>query len=125
MIDFKLETDSDRKEEIYNQNGYKIEMLDYTNNELPVITDNLGFLYNQTLALFATIRKGQLIENLEFGLDPVSERKIMNSDISGQMFLLSILDELSEMITEFFLENQEIMEYIQTQIAIVEISPEI
>lgn len=125
MIDFKLETDSEKKEEIYNQNGYKIEMLDYTNNELPVITDNLGFLYNQTLALFATIRKGQLIENLEFGLDPVSERKIMNSDISGQMFLLSILDELSEMITEFFLENQEIMEYIQTQIAIVEISPEI
>lgn len=124
-LDFKLATDSERNEEIYNQNGYKIEMNPITGNELPFMTYDNGFLYNQTMALFATISKGQLIENPLFGLNPVVKRKMQNNNATGQMYKLSLLEELSDMITDFFLENPEIMDYISTEMTTIEISPEL
>lgn len=124
ILDFKLATDSERNEEIYNQNGYKIEMNPITNNELPNMTYDNGLLYNQTMALFATINKGQLIENPFFGLNPIVKRKMQNSDATGQMYQLSLLEELSDMITEFFLENPEIMNYISTKMTTIEINTE-
>lgn len=120
-IDFKLVTDSERKEEIYNQNGYQIEMISATNNELPVITDDNALLFNQTIALFATINKGQLIDSPYFGLNPSNKRKMQNSDITAQMYQIAIMEELSDMITTLFLNNYEILDYASNTLSYIQI----
>lgn len=122
-IDFKLKTDPEKNDEIYSRNGYVIEMNPATNNELPIITDDLSLLYNQSVAIIATINKGQLIEAPNFGITPTIKQRTQNDDITGQLYQMALMDELSAILTDFFLDNDEITEYVSNNFSTIEILP--
>lgn len=125
MIDFKLRTDENNKDMIYSPNGYEIEMIPYTNNELPLITESIPIIYNQTLAIYGTINQGQMIDNPNFGLNVVTKRKMQNSDITGNMYQMKLLEELSDMIMDMFLANKEILDYVSNINSMIEIDTEL
>lgn len=122
-IDFKLKTDPEKNDEIYSKDGYVIEMNPATNNELPIIIDDLSLLYNQSVAIIPTINKGQLIESPDFGITPTIKQRTQNDDITGKLYQMALMDELSAILTDFFLENDEITEYVSNNFSTIEILP--
>ncbi len=120
-IDFKLKTDTENKEEIYSKNGYVIEMNSVTNNELPIITADNALLYNQTMAIFGTINKGQLIEAPDFGFNPNTKRGTQNSDASSYLNIIGMVEQFADMASELFNDNEEIMAYVATHYNEIEV----
>lgn len=94
---------------------YTIKMTEVSNKELPLIVNDAGVLYNQTIALFGTINKGQLEDAPSFGFTPSYKVFSLYDNVSRSIYTTNLLGELQEMISAFFIDNPEILDFAQKQ----------
>lgn len=120
IIDFRIKRDGADKA-MQSKNGFVLEMDTSTSLEVPVITDDLGELYTQTLAVMATINKGQLKDNPNYGITP--DWKVQMNNVAGldDVYRTKMLTELSDLAMDFFINNEEILNYVSSEYSVIEV----
>lgn len=121
MIDFKL---VDTSNKIASGDYYEIEMDSTCQEELPVVTSDMDFIYAQSIAIMATINKGQLPNHESTGITPYYKRFSQSPDKAGRIFQVKVIEELSSMISTMFQNNTELLEYAVTQNSTIQMTPD-
>lgn len=119
MIDFKIKRDS--KNEINSKEGLVIEMDMAGDNEIPLITSNMAELYTQTLALFATINKGQIKSDKNFGITSDYKIKMSDNGVISETYRAKLTEDLMNMASEAFLENEELLEFASNEYIVMDV----
>lgn len=118
-LDFRLEQTNNT---MTSTDGYYKFAMDSTcGNEIPQWTTDYAEIHNQTLALFATINKGQLTNYPSFGVSPRYKNDI-NQVGQSKANMVMILEELSSMIYDYFLDNVELQAWAAQHYSILKLS---
>lgn len=119
MIDFKIKRNE--RNEINSKDGIVIEMDFAGDYEIPLITNNLAELYTQTLNIFATINKGQLPHNKDFGVTDDYKVKMEGNGVMKEVYRGRLIEDLMNMATEAFIDNKELLEFASKEYIVVDV----
>lgn len=119
-MDFKLYSVNDT---ITSGDFYHIEMNSITNNELPLFTTDYAELYIQSVAILATVNKGQLTEYTSKGITPRYKRLSQSPDVQGRIYQIKVLEELADMVMTLLQNNYGLLDYALKNEADLQVAP--
>lgn len=117
--DFKIQRNN--KNEINSKDGLILEMDTASDYETPAVTTMLAELYTQTLTLFATINKGQLSGDKDFGMTTEYKMKMQGTGFDTQLYRSKLVDDLMSMASTLFIENNELLEFANKEMVVLDV----